>query len=214
MKQGHWVCLVAIALAAALVVWPAVAQDDTGARGKGGDPRARAGNLERAPAGEGAGMRGRGPMMRGPGPGELPPDLAAIPNLTEEQKKQIGEIRKTAMEKIRQIQEQMREDIKKLLTPEQVKAMEESARRGPPGAGPGLGFGGVTLTDEQKKTLEDARTQMQKTEDPTVKRQVMREAFEKVRASLTDEQKKQAEEARKSRGPGGGEPGGARPLQP
>jgi len=190
-RYGTLVAVVGLVLALG-ASW-VLSQDDAprGRRPQGGERGRRAGRPDGARPG----------MMGGPG-GRRQDPLARIPNLTDEQRKQIGEIRKAAMEKIRKIQQQMHEDIKKLLTDEQAKAFE-AGRQGMMRRGPG----GVTLTDEQKKILDDARAKAREADDPEARGKIMREAMEKVRASFTDEQKKQAAEGR--RRPGGQRPEGA-----
>jgi len=134
----------------------------------------------------------RARTVRRGGAGGLLRDLTAgIRDLTPEQKRQVAGIRQAALAKVRQIERQMNEDIKKVLTPEQVKAMEaaqqQAARRG---------RGGITLTDEQRKIITDARAEAQKADGPEARREIMRAAYEKVRATYTEQQKKQAEQAR------------------
>jgi len=136
--------------------------------------------------------RERAEFMRGLGRREALPDYTrGIEGLTEEQTKKIAEIRKAALEKVKQLEEQMNAKIKGVLTPEQTKAME-SAQRRVTHRGPG----GVIMTDAQKKIIDDAREKAEKAESREERREIMREAYEKVRASYTEEQKKQAEEAR------------------
>jgi len=186
---------VALVLAMGLCVvlaasWVVAQEAGEGRRGRAAGERGeRAGRADR---------RRSGPMARG-GP--------KIPNLTDEQSKQISEIRRAGMAEIRKIQEKMNADIKKLLTPEQAKVFEESlqrrGRRGP---------GGVTLTAEQQKILDDARARAREAGDRDAAMAIMKEANEKVRASFTDEQKAQATQARnRSRdGAGGGNRRGGR----
>ena len=155
----------------------------------------------------GGGPGGMRPPMMGGQRGPVADPFARIPDLTDEQRKQIAVIREKAMEKVRKIQDQMYEDARKLLTPEQAKALDEQRRqithRGP---------GGVVLTDEQKRILDDARAEAGKANDPEARRKIMQEATEKVTASFTDEQKKQAELDRPRGGQGGpgARPGGDR----
>ena len=168
---------VAVGLCVVLAASWVVAQE------AGERPRRRAGDREpgaRRRAGPGGGGAVRGPN---------------IPNLTDDQRKKIGEIRRAGMAEIRKIQEKMNEDIKKLLTPEQAKAFDaqrqRGARRGP---------GGVTLTDEQQKILDDARGRAREAGDRQAAMEIMREANEKVRASFTEEQKAQAAQGRRRSG--------------
>ncbi len=176
MKR-HGLLVVAVGLALAAVVFSALAQD-----------RPEPG---RRPGGRRPGM-GRGPMMFGRRPGMLPDFTSRLPDLTEEQRKQIAEVRRAAMEKVRKIQEKMNQDVKKLLTPEQVKAMEQAERRSTH-----RGPDGVIMTDAQKKILDDAQARGAKADGREARMEIMREAIQKVRASYTDEQKKQAEETRR-----------------
>ncbi len=132
--------------------------------------------------------------------------LSAVTDLSEDQRKQIEEIRRAALQKVQEIQKQMEQDVRKVLTPEQLKKLEDAQRqaalRGPDG---------VTLTPEQRAILDQARADAAKVDDREARMKIMREAQEKVRASYTEEQKKQAEEARARRGRGrrpGGQPGG------
>ena len=140
----------------------------------------------------GGGRGERGAFMRGRGRGEALRDYTrGIEGLTAEQKKQIAETRKAALEKVKQIEKQMNAKIKGVLTPEQGKAMAEAQRRvthrGP---------GGAIMTDEQKKIVDDARERAAKVESRDQRREIMREAYNKVRESYTEEQRKQAEEGR------------------
>ncbi len=133
--------------------------------------------------------------------------LSAVTDLSEDQRKQIEEIRRAALQKVQEIQRQMEQDVKRVLTPEQLKKLEDAQRqaalRGP---------GGVTLTPEQRAILDQARADAAKVDSREARRKIMQDAYEKVRASYTEEQKKQAEEARSRRGrtrrPGGESGGG------
>ena len=123
----------------------------------------------------------------------LPNYTAGIRDLTEDQRKQIADIRSDTLKKIRQLEKQVNVEIKKLLSPEQVKAMEAAQRRvthrGPDG---------VTLTDQQKAMMDAARAAVAKAESREERTKIMRDATEKVRASYTDQQKKDIE-ARRAR---------------
>jgi len=140
----------------------------------------------------------------------LPDYTRSVPNLTPEQRARIAKVRQATLEKVKQLEKQMNDNIKKLLTAEQVKAMEEAQRRvthrGPDG---------VILTDEQKRILDDAREQAAKLDDPAAARQIMQEAMEKIRASYTEEQKAQAERGTRRRGQAGAGRGatGERPTR-
>jgi hypothetical protein len=129
-----------------------------------------------------------------------------LPNVTAEQRREINAIRAVALAKVRDLEKQMNEDIKKVLTPEQGKAMVEAERRvthrGP---------GGVIMTDAQKKVLDDARDQAEKADTPEARGQIMKDAYEKIQATYTEEQKKQAEESRARFQRDRGTRGGARP---
>ena len=85
----------------------------------------------------------------------------------------------------------MNADIKRVLTPEQAKAMEDAQRqvthRGP---------GGVILTDQQKAILDAARADAAKVDDRAARAEIMRKATEQIQATYTDEQKQQAEQRR------------------
>lgn len=190
MKR-YWVSLVVVGLAVALLASPALVQE----RGEG---QTRRGQRARGTS------RGGMMMMRRPGGAYLPDYTRSIRDLSDQQRAQIREIRQAAQEKIREIQKRMNDDIRKLLTPEQAKAMDEAERRvthrGP---------GGVILTDAQKKVLDDARAQAAKAEDREARSAILREAYQKVQATYTDEQKKQAEEMRQRFSTRRGRPGGA-----
>ena len=152
--------------------------------------------------GDRGGMWGRG----GGGGGALPDYTAGIRDLNQDQRRQISEIRRATLEKVRQLEQQMNEQIKRLLTAEQLKAMEtaqkQATHRGPDG---------VIMTDEQKRIMDEAREAAGKVESREERAKIMSEATEKVRASYTDEQKKQAEENRarfQRGGAAGGRKGG------
>lgn len=172
--RRYWMAVVAGALALGLVASTAwVQQRDPGNQ----QPR--------------RGARDRMMMMRPGGAGMLRDYTAGIRDLTAQQRRQIADIRRAAMEKVRELEKQMNADIKKVLTPAQAKAMEEAQRRvthrGP---------GGVTLTDQQKAVLDNARADAAKVEDREARAEIMRKAYEQIQATYTAEQKKQAEERR------------------
>ena len=181
MKR-HWIAATAAAFVLALVASTAWVQD--GAEGEA--PR----------RGQRRGAPGR--MGRGAGGGALPDYTRGIEGVTDQQRKQIADLRTAALDKIKEIEKQMNAKIKSLLTPAQVTAMEQAQRRvthrGP---------GGVTMTDEQKKIMDDAREQAQKVEGREAKMEIMRAANTKVLESYTDEQKKEAARTRGRRRPGG-----------
>ena len=172
-----WKSLAAMSLALGLVASVALVQDRPAAG------RAR---------GRGVGMRG------GRGGGMLPDLTAGLPGLTDAQKADIAKIRQAVLARIQDLQKKMNSDIKRLLTPEQVKAMEQAQRRRTH-----RGPGGITMTDEQKVILDAARAEAAKVTDPDARRKILRDASDKIQASYTDEQKKEAEERRARRGRGG-----------
>ena len=184
LVKRHWAVVGIVAMGA--LVLTALAQDATepaaGERGA-----RRAGNRDQARRQMMARRGGQGISLNTPG-------LNAVDDLTDEQKAKIAAIRKAAMEKMQELKKQMDADVLAELTPEQkakaAAAAKAAARRGP---------GGITLTDDQKKILDDAREAASKVDDREAKMKIMREAMEKVRATYTDEQKKQAE-ARGGRG--------------
>jgi len=143
----------------------------------------------------GRGARGNFVMLNVPG-------LQAVEDLSDEQQKQIDEIRKALLAKIEEMKKQMAEDVKRVLTAEQAAKMEEAkkkaALRGP---------GGVTLTQEQKDKMDAAREAAGKIEDRQARMEFLRKAMEEIRATYTEEQKKQAEASRgrfrRTRGQGG-----------
>ena len=203
--RRNWMAVAVTMLAVGAMVFLAVAQaGERGGRAGGG--RAGGGRA-------GGGRPGGGGMAFGgrfTGGGMLPDYTARIPDLSADQRKQIATLREQTMAKIRELQEQMNAQIKhRILTPEQAKLMEEAQRRvthrGP---------GGITMTDAQKKIMDDARAQAAKVEGREAKMQIMRDAYEKIQASYTDEQKKQSAERRKRfeemRNRGRGARGGAR----
>jgi Spy/CpxP family protein refolding chaperone len=180
----HWTLVLGGIVAVALVAHLVMAEPEGGEK----QPAARAARVR--PAGAPGGPRmvgGRRPVR--PGLGGIP--MPRVPDLTAEQRKQIAKLREDAMKEIRRIQERMYENVKKLLSPDQVKAFEEGRRRithrGPDP--------GVILTDEQKKVFDDARARAAKAEGPQ-RGEIMKEAIKKIRASYTEEQKRQAEEFR------------------
>jgi len=181
MKR-YWMLAAMVGLSVVLATSWVIAQDE------GENPRRRP-PADRPARADRPGRPGPEMRRRPGGPGGM--GLPRIPNLTDEQKKKIAEIRRAGQVKIRKIQEQIHQDILKLLTPEQAKVVQDARRRithrGP---------GGVILTDEQKKILDDARAQAAKADSPEARGKIMGEALKKVRASYTDEQKKQAREAR------------------
>jgi hypothetical protein len=148
--------------------------------------------------------------MRARGGGLLRDYTAGIRDLTDQQRRQIAGIRQAALAKVRELEAQMNADIKRVLTPAQAQAMEQAQRqvthRGP---------GGVILTDQQKKILDDARADAAKVDDPAARAEIMRKANEQIQATYTEEQKKQAEErrARFSRFRNQGRRGGTRQRQ-
>ena len=155
------------------------------------------------------GGRGGSMMMSRGGGGALPDHTASIRDLTAEQRTQIREVRRATMKKVRKLEKEMNDEIKKLLTAEQVQAMETAQKRvthrGP---------GGVIMTDEQKAIWDEARATAGKAEGREERARIMQEASETIRASYTDEQKKQAEAqrarwggrgSRKGRRKGGGD---------
>jgi len=193
MKR-HWVSVAVVALAVGLMASSALVQT------------ARPGGAARRARGTRMGMMG----MRGGGFGVLQDYTRGIRDLSPEQQRQIAAVRAAAMEKYRELEAAMNRDIKKLLTPAQVQAMEEAQKRvthrGPDG---------VIMTDAQKKIMDDARAQAAKVDSREARMEIMRDAMEKIRASYTEEQKKQAEERRTRfqrggrQGRGGRQPGGA-----
>jgi len=165
-------------------------------------------STNRAARGTAGGRTSRfgGYMFGGGGRGGvyLPDYTRRLTDVSAEQRKQINEIRQATSDKIAELQKRMDAEIKKVLTPEQVKAMEQAQRRvthrGPDG---------VTMTDAQKKIVDEARAEAAKVDDREARSAIMQEAMEKVRAGFTEEQKKQAEEMRermnrfRTRGRGG-----------
>jgi hypothetical protein len=173
-------CWVLVALlAAGLLSLSALAQEE------GGQRRQRRAGRDTARRGA-MGRRDRGAFVSLNVAG-----LSAVDDLSEDQQRQIAELRKAALAKVQEIQKQMEDDVKKVLTPAQLQKLEEArkrvAMRGP---------GGVTMTEAQKAVMDEARAAAAKVEDRQARMKIIREAMEKVRASYTDEQKKQAEAAR------------------
>ena len=174
----------------------AVAVVSTLAEGEGGAAPARTrGRRTGGPAGRG------GPG--GPGGGAFVSlnisGLQAVTDLTQEQKDEIAKLQKAAVEKANAVRKQLEDDVKKVLTPEQVKKLEAAA-----GASRNRG---VTLTEDQQRVIDDARKAAEG-KTPEERMKLIREAWEKVRATFTDEQKKQEEAGRAGRGGPGGRTGG------
>jgi len=171
MKR-YWLCVAAAGVALAVLASTALVQE----RAEG----------ERRPGARADRAR---PMMGGRAGLVVMDYSAGIRDLSPEQRKQIGEIRRATVVKLEELQKQMNGDIKKLLTPAQAKAMEETERRithrGPDG---------VTLTDAQKTILDEARANAAKAENREARAAILQAANEKIRATFTDEQKKQAAE--------------------
>ena len=104
MKR-HWIAIAAGVCALAVVASTAWVQEDASGRRRRG----------------GASGRRAGMMIRSRGTADPLPDYTrAVPDLTEEQKKQIAKIRQATLEKVKQLEKQMNDSIKKLLTPEPV----------------------------------------------------------------------------------------------
>jgi Spy/CpxP family protein refolding chaperone len=81
------------------------------------------------PGGKDKGPRGKGPRGKGDRLLVMPPFVRDKLELTKEQEKQLADLDR-----------EVRAKLKKILTPEQHKQMEEALRRGPggpPGRGPG-----------------------------------------------------------------------------
>ncbi len=81
------------------------------------------------PGGKDRGPRGKGPKGKGDRLLVMPPFVRDKLELTKEQEKQLAELDR-----------EVRAKLKKILTPQQHKQMEEALRRGPggpPGRGPG-----------------------------------------------------------------------------
>ena len=156
-------------------------------------------------------------------------------DLTEEQKTAIAEIRENARveaeaaetpEARREIMQAAHEEVKSVLTDEQVEKLEQL----PPGAprgrgGPGRGHMGIgprgpyagpdgplaalDLTEEQQAAIteirENARTEAQTAETREARQEIMQAAHEEVLSVLTDEQIEKLEQScpRTSWGQGG-----------
>lgn len=117
--------------------------------------------------------------------------LQAVDDLTEDQRKQIADLRAALLAKIQELKKKMEEEVKQVLTPAQKDKMEAAQRaaalRGP---------GGVTLTPEQKAKLDAAREAAGKIEDPQARREFLQKAMAEIRATYTEEQKKQEADRR------------------
>jgi len=197
-RYGMLVVLAALALG--------LVASDLLAQPQGGGDRGRG-----APGGATRVSRFGGGMMGG-GSVFMPDHTARIEGLSAQQREQITAIRKVTTDKIAELQKQMNAEIKqRVLTPAQATQMEEAER-----AATHRGPDGVTMTDAQKKVMDEARAEAGKIEDREARTAIMQEAMEKIRASYTDEQKKAAADARsrfQRGGPGGGNrPGGNRPA--
>ncbi|KKK74723.1 hypothetical protein LCGC14_2880920 [marine sediment metagenome] len=118
MKR-HWMLAAVAALTVGLVASVAWVQDAPREGGRrGGREGGRRGRMRRSFGGR----RGSfGVMLRD--------YTAGIEGLTADQRKQIADIRKDALAEVKKIEAAMNADIKKLLTPEQVKAMVLAQRR-------------------------------------------------------------------------------------
>jgi Spy/CpxP family protein refolding chaperone len=81
--------------------------------------------------------RGRpdGPPRGGPG-GNIFEMIQRNADLSDKQKSQLEEIRASHEKKMRELQEKFQKDLKGVLTEEQLKKVEEAARRGPGRDGP------------------------------------------------------------------------------
>jgi len=133
--------------------------------------------------------------------------------LTDAQKKEIGELRKTAMtnakdakpEERKAIFEKLRKDVHALLTEEQAAKMKAMHKDGPKrGARPEL-----NLTDEQKAKMTELRkatAAKMKDAKPEEKKAIMENMKKQMATILTPEQLEKLKKAHK-----GGRPGGDRP---
>ena len=151
--------------------------------------------------------RRRARQRRG-GPGQMPGV-----GLTDAQKKEIGEIRKTAMAKIkdaepkdrRAIFAKMRKDIGAVLTEEQREKMKKARQ----GERRGRGMPDIGLTDEQKAKMDairkEARAKLKdaKGED---RKAILEKMKKDIEALLTDEQLEKFKKFRRNRRQDGGRP--------
>lgn len=145
---------------------------------------------------------------RGGGRQRRMPDIG----LTEAQKKEIGEIRKAAMAKMKDakpeerkaIHEQMRKDVHAKLTEEQIAKMKEMHKDGGKGKGgrPDLG-----LNETQKAKMAEIRKEtaakMKAAKTPEERKTIMAAAREKMEAVMTPEQLEKMKAARKGERPHG-----------
>ena len=183
MKR-HWIALFVVCLAIGLMVAPALAQPRPGG---GGNQGGRGGRY-----GGGGGFSGM--YSRGGSSGDPFQDYTReIPDLTDGQRREIANIRRAAIERFKELEKRMNEDIKKALTREQAQIMDDiqyrSTHRGP---------GGIIMTEEQKKVWDEARAAAAGAEGEK-RSQIYREAYEKIRESSTEEQTKAAEDERAAR---------------
>jgi len=192
MKQ-HWIATFVTVFTLALLAGTLVAKEtrDRPNRGDKGEGRKRA---HRRPG----------------GPGKMP-DIG----LTDEQKKEIEGIRKTAMAAAkdaepkdrRAIFEKMREDIHKVFTEEQLAKLKKGRQQGGPGR---RGMPDLGLTDEQKEKMDAIRKgvrEKMKDAKPEERKAIIEQMKKDIAAILTEEQlekfKKARQGGRHGRGPGG-----------
>lgn len=127
--------------------------------------------------------------------------LNLIPDLTEAQQQQIKILLKEEMEKIAAVRKEYRQKIEKVLTPEQLKAMQEKISSRMAEKRVSMLDKLLNLTAEQKQKIEAIYKkymgQAGKTEGKENKIGILKKINEEIKAVLTDEQRQKFEKMMK-----------------